>query len=140
MEGHLMRKTIMLSAALAVFLGLAACGEKEPSKLTYGEAALELAKGADSFKTYIGGLDNKLVKWAGTVVETRKWHEDDFVPAAGMLVDADGKPGPDLFVTISVDDLEKVKTGAKVDFTAKLLGAADEKGVSVIKLEADTIH
>ena len=30
--------------------------------------------------------------WTGTVVETRKWHEDDFVPAAGMLVDADGKP------------------------------------------------
>ena len=91
MEGHVMRRTIMLPAALAALLGLAACGEKEPSKLTYGEAAQELAKGADNFKTYIGGLDNKLVKWAGTIVETRKWHEDDFVPAAGMLVDADGK-------------------------------------------------
>ena len=57
-----------------------------------------------------------------------------------MLVDADDKPGPDLFVTISVDDLEKVQTGGKVDFTAKLLGVADEKGTAVIKLEADTIH
>ena len=135
-----MRRTIILPAALAAFLGLAACGDKEPSKLTFGEAAQELAKGADSFKAYVSGLDNKFVKWTGTVVETRKWHEDDFVPAAGMLVDADDKPGPDLFVTISVDDLEKVQTGGKVDFTAKLLGVADEKGTAVIKLEADTIH
>ena len=42
--------------------------------------------------------------------------------------------------TISVDDLEKVQTGGKVDFTAKLLGVADEKGTAVIKLEADAIH
>ena len=33
-----------------------------------------------------------------------------------------------------------LKTGAKVTFTAKILGAVDEKGVSVIKLEADAIH
>lgn len=135
-----MRRTIMLPATLAAFLGLAACGDKEPSNLTFGEAAQELAKGADSFKAYVRSLDNKMVKWTGTVVETRKWHEDDFVPAAGMLIDADGKPGPDLFVTIRVDDLEKVKTGAKVDFTATLLEAVDEKGTAVIKLEADAIH
>jgi hypothetical protein len=132
-----MRKSYIFPAAAAVVLSLAACGNKEPSKLTFDQAAQELAKGAASFKSYIGGLDNKLVKWSGTVVETRKWHEDDYVPAAGMLVDADGTPGPELFANISVDDLDKVKAGSKVTFIGRLMDSADEKGKLLIKLKVE---
>ncbi|MAN79378.1 MAG: hypothetical protein CMF64_03175, partial [Magnetovibrio sp.] len=113
---------------------------KEPSTLTFEQIAPELAKGADSFKAYVKGLDNKLVKWSGTVTETRKWHEDDYAPAAGMLVDMDGAPGPELFVNIGVDDLETAKTGAKVSFTARLIESVDEKGKLLIKMKVEEFH
>ena len=99
-----------------------------------------LAKGADGFKSYVDKLDNRRVKWSGTVTETRKWHEDDYVPAAGMLVDTDGKPGPDVFVNISVDTADKLKPGAAVTFTATLLGSTEDKGRLLIKLEAEKVQ
>lgn len=135
-----MHKSLVIALAAATAFGLAACGKKEPSTLTFDQAAQELAKGADSFKTYVKGLDNKLVKWTGTVTETRRWHEDDYAPAAGMLVDMDGAPGPELFVNIGVDNLEIAKTGAKVSFTARLMEGIDEKGKLLIKMKVEEFH
>ena len=135
-----MHKSLVIALATATAFGLAACGKKEPSNLTFDQAAQELAKGADSFKAYVKGLDNKLVKWTGTVTETRKWHEDDYAPAAGMLVDMDGAPGPELFVNIGVDNLETAKTGAKVSFTARLMEGIDEKGKLLIKMKVEEFH
>lgn len=135
-----MHKSFIIAVAAAASFGLAACSAKEPSALTFEQTAQELTKGADSFKAYVKGLDNKLVKWAGTVTETRKWHEDDYAPAAGMLVDMDGAPGPELFVNIGVDDLEIAKTGAKVSFTARLIDSVDEKGKLLIKMKVEEFH
>ncbi|PIW26315.1 MAG: hypothetical protein COW30_15750 [Rhodospirillales bacterium CG15_BIG_FIL_POST_REV_8_21_14_020_66_15] len=134
-----MRKSFVVPAVVAA-MTLVACGEKEPSKLTFDQVAQELAKGGDSFKGYLKGLDNKLVKWSGAVTETRKWHEDDYAPAAGMLVDMDGTPGPELFVNIGVDDLKTIKAGSKVTFTALLTDSADEQGKALIKLKVEKFH
>ncbi|MEQ8507113.1 MAG: hypothetical protein RIB80_17465 [Rhodospirillales bacterium] len=135
-----MRTSFVFPTLIAAAFALGACAEKEPSSLTFDQAMQELAKGSETFRSYIKGLDNKLVKWSGTVAETRKWHEDDYVPAAGMLVDADGKPGADLFVNIGVDDLDTVKAGSKVTFTARLLDSVDEKGTPLIKLQVEKFH
>lgn len=136
-----MNGTPFRMALVAVLLVLSACGDAEPSKLTFADVAGQLAKGdADAFKGYVSGLDNKIVKWTGTVTEARKWHEDDYVPAAAVLVDADDKPGPDLYVKISVDDLERAAKGAKVTVTGKLSGASVDQGRLLIVLDGAKVQ
>ena len=83
------------------------------------------------------GLDNRKIKWTGKVVETRQWHEDDYVPAAGMLVDLDGTPGPDAMVKISEADFARMKAGMDATFVAYINGIVDEAGKPILKLKAD---
>lgn len=140
MGGAKMRKSFAVSIIALTALPLTACGDQEPGPLTYLQAAQELAKGPESFKAFVNGLDNKRIRWTGTVVEARKWEEDDYVPAAGILIDADGQPPADLFATIDLDDLPSMTPGRKVTFTARLTDSIDEKGKLLIKLTAEKFH
>jgi len=119
---------------------LAACGDPEPSALTVEQIGGELAKGPDAFAAYVKALPNRLVQWKGTVVELRRWHEDDYVEAAGVLLDLDGKAGADAFMVISVGDADRLQAvGTPVTFLAGLVGTRKEKGRPILDLEARTV-
>jgi hypothetical protein len=47
-----------MAVVVVASIGLAACGAKEPSTLTFEQTAQELAKSADVFKAYVKGLDD----------------------------------------------------------------------------------
>lgn len=130
----------MIPALIAgMALLLAACGDKAPSNVTFEQVGAELAKGEDAFNAYLKALPNRKVNWSGTVVEVRYWNEDDYMRAAGVMVDADGKPGADAFVHLRVGDAERLKAGARVGFVAVITGIQREDGRLIVELQAETV-
>lgn len=134
-----MRAFSMALAAAGAFLLLAACAEKEPSQLTFEQVGGELAKGQDSFTAYLKTLPNRKIDWSGTVVEVRRWYEDDYMKAAGVVVDLDGKAGGDAFVHIKIGDADRLKAGARFGFIAEITGAQREDGRLVVELHAKSL-
>lgn len=131
-----------LSIALAVagiFSLLAACGEKEPSKLSFEQVGGELRKGDDSFRAYLKTLSNRKIDWSGTVVQVRRWFEDDYMKAAGVMVDLDDKAGADAFVHITVGDADRLQAGARVGFVAEITGSRIENERLVVELHAKSL-
>ncbi|MGH6661078.1 MAG: hypothetical protein ACREB6_06040 [Rhodospirillales bacterium] len=134
-----MRAISMALVAAGALSLLAACGEKEPSKLTFEQVGAELGKGDDSFTAYLKTLSNRKIDWSGTVVEVRRWFEDDYMKAAGATVDLDGKAGADAFVHIKIGDADRLKAGARFGFVAHITGFRREDERLVIELQADSL-
>jgi hypothetical protein len=131
-----------LSIAVAVAGGLSllvACGEKEPSKVTFEQVSGELGKGEDAFTAYLKTLSNRKIAWSGTVVGVRRWFEDDYMKAAGVMVDLDGKAGADAFLHIKIGDADRLKAGARVSFVAEITGLRREEGQLVVELHAKSL-
>jgi hypothetical protein len=133
-----MRAPIRHLAAAALLL-LAACGEKTPSKLTFEQVAGELNKGQDVFAAYLKSLPNKKIEWTGTVVAVRRWHEDDYMKAAGVLLDVDGKPGADAFLHIKIADADRLQAGKRVGFVAAMTGSQREDDRLLVELHVDSL-
>lgn len=134
-----MRAICMALAAAGALSLLAACGEREPSKLTFEQISSELGKGEDSFTAYLKTLSNRKIDWSGAVVEVQRWNEDDYMKAAGVMVDVDGKAGADAFVHIKVGDADRLRAGARFGFVANITGSRREDGRLVIELQADSL-
>jgi len=134
-----MRTIRVIMAVAAALPLLAACGDKEPSKLTFEQVGGELGKGDDSFRAYLKTLSNRKIDWSGTVVQVRRWFEDDYMKAAGVTVDLDGKDGVDAFVHITVGDADRLKAGARVGFVAEITGSRIESERLVVELHAQSL-
>jgi hypothetical protein len=130
-----MRGSKMVPAVIAgMALLLAACGEKEPSKLTFGEVGSELAKGPAEFTAYLKTLPNRKVDWTGAVVEVRRWNEDDYMKAAGVVVDLDGKDGGDGFLHVKLGDADRLTAGERFGFVAEMSGVYNDNGRNLVEL------
>lgn len=134
-----MRALSMVLAISVALLSLAACGEKTPSKLTFEQVGGELKKGPDAFAAYLKSLPNRKIEWTGTIIEVRRWYEDDYMKAAGVLVDVDGKEGADAFIHIKVSDADRLKAGARVGFVAEMSGTQSEDDRLVVELHAQSL-
>lgn len=129
---------ITLAAAGVVSL-LAACGEREPSKLTFGEVGGELAKGPTAFTDYLKSLPNRKIDWTGTVVVVRRWNEDDYMKAAGVVVDLDGKEGGDGFLHVKLADADRLQVGERFGFVAEMSGVYNDDGRYLVELHIHTL-
>jgi len=131
-------RTIALATAGTLLL-LAACGEKEPSKLTFEQVGGELNKGDVSFIAYLKTLANRKVDWTGTVVAVRRWNEDDYMKAAGVVVDLDGKEGADGFLHVKISDADRLQAGERFGFVAEISGIYNDDGRHLIELHIHTL-
>ena len=134
-----MRALSIALASAAALLLLAACGEKTPSKLTFEQVDGELKKGQDAFAAYLKALPNRKIEWTGMIVKVRRWFEDDYMKAAGVMVDMDGKEGADAFVHIKIGDADRLKAGDRVGFVAEMTGTQSEDGRLIIELQAQSL-
>ena len=132
-------RALSMALASAALLFLAACGDKAPSTLTFEQVSGELQKGQGPFAAYLKSLSNRKIDWTGTILEVRRWNEDDYMKAAGVMVDVDGKEGADAFVHIKVGDADRLKAGARIGFVAEMTGSQREDERLVIELQAQSL-
>ncbi len=135
----MIRGVSLAHALVGAAMLLAACGEKQPSKLTFGDVGGELAKGPDPFAAYLKTLPNRKIDWSGTVVAVRQWNEDDYMKAAGVVLDLDGKEGGDGFLHINVSDAVQLKPGQRIAFVAEITGVYNDDGRYLVEMHVNTL-